>query len=67
MKQGVEELAINKIRSGIRAIENGTKTPEEASLGYAFNKLKDLNEGLYQDFLVEYQMVVNKFKQKNGN
>ena len=61
MAEGIEELSIRKIRNGIKAIDQGTKSPEEASLGYAFNKLKDLNEGMYNDFLLEYQRVVNKF------
>jgi hypothetical protein len=65
--QGVEELSIKKIRNGIKAIEQGTKTPEEASLGYAFNKLKDLNEGMYNDFLIEYQKVLNDYKEKIKN
>jgi hypothetical protein len=62
MNQGIEELSVKKIRIGIRQIKNGTVTPEEASLGFAFNKLKDLNEGLYEDFLEEYTKVVNKLK-----
>ena len=64
MSQGIEELSVKKIRSGIKQIKSGLKTPEEASLGFAFNKLKDLNEGLYEDFLAEYTKVVNSLKSK---
>lgn len=56
-----EELCIQKIEAGIRAIRLRTKTPKEAAVGFSLNKLKDLNLGLYDDYLVKYKKVVEEY------
>lgn len=51
-----EAQCINKIELGIRAIENGSKTGEEVAheLEFAFNKLEEINEAMYNDLYNRY-------------
>ena len=58
----MEEIYINNINNGIRAIKLGMKTPETANVGINLNKLKPLNEGMYQDLLAKYVKQVNEYK-----
>lgn len=53
-----EELYIKHIENGIRSIINGTKTVKEANVGISLNKLKTVNEGLYEDYLKKYKEVL---------
>jgi hypothetical protein len=59
-----EELSIRKIESGIRAIKNGSKTPAEANCGLYLKKLKDINEGMYQELLNNYIEVKRQYDNK---
>jgi len=61
----IEETCIRKIEAGIRGLKNGTKTPQEANCGYFLNKLKDLNDGMYQDLLAQYIEAKNGYDKKN--
>ncbi|MHA2270109.1 MAG: hypothetical protein ACXAB8_20150 [Promethearchaeota archaeon] len=65
MYSNVEELLVKKIECGIRGIRMGTKNPEEAKVGKFLNKLKDVNEGLYDDLLIRYMKVYKFHQQKN--
>jgi hypothetical protein len=47
----IEETYVKHIESGIRAIKLGTKKPDEANVGKYLNKLREVNEGLYDDFM----------------
>ena len=58
----MEEILIKNIEAGIRGIRLGTKTPETAKVGVSLNRLKDINEGQYQDYLKKYIDVVNQIK-----
>lgn len=60
MAKSIEEICIQKIEAGIRAIKNGTKTPQETECGKFFTKLKPLNEGMYDDLMNNYKAVVKK-------
>lgn len=53
-----EELYIKHIENGIRSIVNGTKSVQEANVGMSLNKLKAVNEGLYEDYLKKYKEVL---------
>lgn len=53
-----EELYIKHIENGIRSIKNGSKTIQEANVGLSLNKLKQVNEGLYEDYLKKYKEVL---------
>ena len=63
----LEELAIKKIRGGMLAIKNGSKSPEEVSLSYSFGKLQELNEGMYEDYILEYDRLVKDYNRKQNN
>lgn len=62
---GTEEIIIRKIEGGIRGIKLGTKTPQEANVGYFLNKLKDVNPPMYEDKLYEYAKVKANYDKKN--
>lgn len=51
-----EAQCINKIELGIRSIENGSKTGSEVGheLEFAFNKLEEVNEAMYNDLYSRY-------------
>jgi len=53
----MEELILKKIRGGIRGIKMGTKTIDEARVMYFLEKLAKVNDGLYQDYMMEYSKV----------
>ena len=57
-----EETYVKHIECGIRAIKLKTKTPQEANVGKYLNKLRDVNDGLYDDLMDKYQNVVKKYK-----
>lgn len=60
----MEEIYIKNIQNGIRAIKLGTKTPAEANVGVNLNKLKPLNEGMYQEYLAKYVAQVKEYNNK---
>ena len=62
----MEELIIKKIESGIRGIRIGTKNPNEADVGRFLNRLKEINDGLYDDYLDKYKRVMKMYNQKNS-
>lgn len=62
MAKSTEDICIQKIESGIRAIRNKSKTPQEANCGFFFNKLKPLNEGMYDDLMNDYKAVLKEIK-----
>ncbi len=53
-----EELYIKHIENGIRSIVNGTKSVKDANVGISLNKLKQINIGLYEDYLKKYKEVL---------
>jgi hypothetical protein len=61
-----EELCVKNIEAGIRAIRLRTKSPKEAGVGFSLNRLKDLNLGLYEDYLAKYKRVVEDYN-RGGN
>ena len=60
-----EELYIKNIEAGIRAIRMGTKEPSETRAPVALNKLKEVNVGLYEDYLVKYKNVLADYAKRN--
>jgi hypothetical protein len=57
-----EETYVKHIECGIRAIKLGTKRPDEANVGKFLNKLREVNEGLYDDLMERYQNIVENYK-----
>ena len=64
MAQGIEELSIRKIESGIRGIRMGTKSPDDARVGFFLGKLEKINEGMYEDYLEKYAKVMKLYNEK---
>ena len=60
----MEELLISNIENGIRGIKLGTKTPETARVGFSLNRLKTINEGMYQEYMKKYVDVLAERKAK---
>jgi hypothetical protein len=58
----IEETYVKHIKSGIRGIKHGTKKPEEVNIGKYLNKLRDVNEGLYDELFERYQLVTENYK-----
>jgi hypothetical protein len=62
----IEESCINKIERGIRLIKSGKTSPKEAELGVVFKRLKELNEGIYEDLIKEYKLVIESYNIRKG-
>lgn len=51
----MEQLVVNKIIGGLMGIKNGTKQPKDVAPW--LNRLKGINEGLYEDYLAKYKKL----------
>lgn len=60
----METLLIKKIRGGIIGIKNGSKSPSEISLGSALNRLKEINEGQYEEYMLKYKEALKIYQEK---
>jgi hypothetical protein len=61
-RNSIEDLYIKKIEGGIRAVNNGTKSPKDSECVKYLNKLKPINEGMYLDLVEKYKIAVEKYK-----
>jgi hypothetical protein len=60
-----EEIYISKIENGIRSIRLGNNPEEvEPQVYNSLGKLKNLNDGMYEDLLQKYENVVNFYKDR---
>lgn len=64
MGLSIEELYVKHIECGTRAIKLGTKEPNEANVGKYLNKLKPLNDGLYEDLMNRYKKVIDEYNRR---
>lgn len=57
-----EEQYIKNVENAIRTLRLGTKEKQVAmkSAGFNLNKLKQVNEGLYLDYLEKYKQALKK-------
>jgi hypothetical protein len=62
----VEELCIKNIEAGIRALRLRTKTPKEANVGINLNKLKEVNIGMYEEYLAKYKVALEAYKKESN-
>jgi len=53
-----EDIYLKNIIDAMRAIRLGKKTPKESNIGRNLNKLKEVNIGLYEDYLEQYKKVL---------
>ena len=65
MGMTTEELCIQRIESGIRAIRMGTKSPKEAGVGPSLNRLKEFNVGMFEDLMAKYKRVVEDYNRNS--
>jgi hypothetical protein len=61
-----EELYIKNIINGIRALRLRSKTPSEVNVGSNLNRLKILNEGLYDEYLTKYTKALKEYNKHNA-
>jgi hypothetical protein len=62
---GAEELYIKNIINGIRGLRLRTKTPSEVNVGSNLNRLKMVNEGLYDEYLAKYTKALKEYNKHN--
>ena len=64
MAETAEEMYVRHIENGIRAIRMGTKEPKDTLAPVSLNKLKDINKGLYEDYLEKYKNVIKEHNKR---
>ena len=60
----MEDLLIKKIKGGINAIKGGRKSPKEAGLGSSLNRLKAVNEPMYDELMEQYKEALEVYNEK---
>lgn len=63
----VEELYIKNIENGIRAIRLGTKKPSETLAPVSLNRLKQINIGMYEDYLAKYKRILADYNKRKDS
>lgn len=62
MARTIEEELVKKIEAGIRALKLRTKEPKDTGAAKALNSLKEVNSGLYDDYLKRYKEALEIYK-----
>ena len=62
---GAEETYIKNIENGIRGLRLRSKTPSKVNVGSNLNRLKILNEGLYDEYLTKYTKALKEYNKHN--
>lgn len=62
MAKTFEEQLISKIKGSIIALKIKSKTPAEAGAGKYLNKLKEINEPMYQELMQDYKAALLIYK-----
>jgi len=57
--KSIEAISIAKIEMGINSIRKGIRTGEDVAkdLEYFFNRLEELNTGMYEDLFMKYSIA----------
>jgi hypothetical protein len=57
--KSIESIAIAKIEMGINSIRKGIRTGKDVGtdLEYFFNRLEELNTGMYEDLFMKYSIA----------
>lgn len=63
----MERLYVKYIENGLRGLRLGTKTPETCQCGKWLNKLKKINEPLWEDYMDDYQKHLRDYNRKHQN
>jgi hypothetical protein len=67
MAKSCEEIYVSRIEAGIRSIRMGSKTPNEAQVPVWLNKLRLVNDGLYDDFMEKYKNIMKDYEKRKNN
>ena len=67
MSLTIEECYVKKIESGIRSIKLGMKTPEQVKINGTLEKLRLVNDGLFDELQTKYTNIVIDFNRKMEN
>jgi hypothetical protein len=63
----IEDCYVKKIECGIRGIKLGTKKPSDVNIADALEKLKVVNDGLYEDLLNKYLKTMESYSKRIEN
>ena len=58
-----EDVYVNNIENGLKALRLKSKTPKDTNIAVNLNKLKTVNEGLYQDYLTKYKKALEAYNE----
>lgn len=61
MGKSFEEELIRKIEAGIRALRLRTKEPKDTGCAVALNRLKEINVGMYEEYLQKYKKALAEY------
>ncbi|MCK9416399.1 hypothetical protein M0Q97_07060 [Candidatus Dojkabacteria bacterium] len=64
IKDSEINLLEKKIRGKMSAIGRNEISMKESKIGYFFNKLKDLDEALYLELIIDYKEIIQKIDKK---
>lgn len=67
MAKSCEEIYVSKVEAGIRSIRMGSKTPNEAQVPVWLNKLRLVNDGLYDDYMQKYKNIMKDYEKRKQN
>ena len=57
-----QEIAIKKIEGGLRGLKFGTKTLHTAEIDKWLDKLRPLNQGMYEELQAKYTEIIKKLQ-----
>jgi hypothetical protein len=67
MAKSCEEIYVSRVEAGIRSIRMGSKTPNEAQVPVWLNKLRLVNDGLYDDYMQKYKNIMKDYEKRKNN
>jgi len=62
----MEQKYVRLIEAGIRGLKQGTKAPNETKAPMALNRLKAINQPMYEDLIQKWKKAVEDYKAKNA-
>jgi hypothetical protein len=65
MAKSCEEIYVARVEAGIRSIRMGAKNPNQAQVPVWLNKLRLVNDGLYDDLFQKYKNVMKDYEKRN--
>ena len=66
MAKSCEEIYVARVEAGIRSIRMGSKNPNQAQVPVWLNKLRLVNDGLYDDLFQKYKNVLKDYEKRKN-